>query len=546
MEMTLLTENNSGFDFYPTPKTLIDKMINGIDWRMVTTILEPSAGKGDIAKAVKQACIDCYSYRRYGDNINVNIDCIEKDTNLQHILTGEGFRVVYNDFLKFNTYKKYDLIIMNPPFSEGAAHLLKALKMQKDGGNIICLLNAETIKNPYTQQRKELVEILKTYNADIEYIENSFSEAERKTDVEIALIKVVIPKVVQESDIYERLKKSSKLDEYMDIQHTDIAVNDFVQAIVAQFNNEVGSGVELLRQYYNLIPYTLKGFDADDSWENSPMLKITFSSESSYNSVSVNEYVKAVRLKYWKALFANKKFMGRLTSSLQDEYRGMVDRLKDYDFNEYNIDMLVKDMNSKLNKSIEDTIMDMFDTLSCEHSYYKDSSNNIHYYNGWCSNKAHKINKKVILPCYGVYDEWRGSYTFRSYKAVEILRDIEKVLDFLDGDMTSNVDLSGVIEAAKENPKNIKCKYFTVTFYKKGTVHIVFDNLELLEKFNIYAAKNRKWLPPYYGTKSYNDMSAEDKKVIDEFQGKENYNKVMQNTKYYLQSTDIPMIAVGA
>ena len=35
-------------EFYPTPALLVQKMIDGIDWKMVKTILEPSAGNGDI------------------------------------------------------------------------------------------------------------------------------------------------------------------------------------------------------------------------------------------------------------------------------------------------------------------------------------------------------------------------------------------------------------------------------------------------------------------------------------------------------------------
>ena len=37
-----------GIQFYPTLETLVDKMINKVDWSNVTSILEPSAGKGDI------------------------------------------------------------------------------------------------------------------------------------------------------------------------------------------------------------------------------------------------------------------------------------------------------------------------------------------------------------------------------------------------------------------------------------------------------------------------------------------------------------------
>lgn len=53
---------------------------------------------------------------------------------------------------------------MNPPFSNGEQHLLKALELQKSGGHIICLLNAETLNNPFTLARKELLRVLEEKN----------------------------------------------------------------------------------------------------------------------------------------------------------------------------------------------------------------------------------------------------------------------------------------------------------------------------------------------------------------------------------------------
>lgn len=94
-------------EFYPTPRWLVEKMIYGVDFKMVSTILEPSAGKGDIVDLVKEKKEDRY----YGKPFD--IDVIELDDNLVHILKGKNYRVVYNDFLTFHTYKKYDLIIMN-------------------------------------------------------------------------------------------------------------------------------------------------------------------------------------------------------------------------------------------------------------------------------------------------------------------------------------------------------------------------------------------------------------------------------------------------
>ena len=52
---------------------------------------------------------------------------------------------------------------------------------------------------------------------------------------------------------------------------------------------------------------------------------------------------------------------------------------------------------------------------------------------------------------------------------------------------------------AQKNTKNIETKYFTVTFYKKGTAHLVFRDDDLLEKFNIFAGGRKGWLPPCYG-----------------------------------------------
>lgn len=534
----LISENTIKDEFYPTPEKLANKMLDGIDWDFVQTVLEPSAGKGNLIKAAIQK--HKHSQRSYRVN-ELDIDCIELDQNLQHILKGEGYRVIADDFLKYETYKRYDLILMNPPFSEGDKHLLKALKMQRRGGSIVCLLNAEMIKNPYSNNRRELNKVLNNYHAQIEYVSHAFKSAERKTDVEIAVIKIAIPQAKEESDIYDNLKKSKNLDEYLNIRNTDIALNDFIKAAVAQFNVEAGAGVELIRQYRNLTPYISKVINPKEPYQEEPLLTlIANDGRSRYRSIGVNEYLKLTRLKYWEALLTNPKFVGKLTSNLQSEYHDMVQKLKDYDFSEYNINMIAADMNININRGIEDTIMSMFDRLTCDHAYYPECKNNVHYYNGWSHNKAHRINKKVILPAYGVWNTWDKK--FRSYQAKDMLQDIEKVLDFLDGNMTANVDLSSAIEAARENPKNIRCKYFTVTFYKKGTVHIVFDNLELLEKFNIYAAKNRKWLPPYYGKKEYSEMNTEEKAVVNEFQGEKVYSKVMKNKGYYFQDVKVPQL----
>ena len=141
-------------DFYPTPNHVISKMLQGIEWRNISSILEPSAGKGDLCNGISQKI----KLNTYGDdkleNAKRKIDTIEINPMLQHILKGEGYRVVHDDFLTFSTFKKYDLIVANFPFSDGEKHLNKALELQKDGGSIVCLIGAETIKI-YTQKKEK-------------------------------------------------------------------------------------------------------------------------------------------------------------------------------------------------------------------------------------------------------------------------------------------------------------------------------------------------------------------------------------------------------
>ncbi len=578
-EVTAYTKSDE--QFYPTPPEIAEKMLDGIDLRFVGTVLEPSAGKGDLLTALAKK-YKIYSYSSYG-NESLDVDCIEIDPYLREILKynfseerkqeieeeidtikkkrtydyeaheytklsfedeiqllileeqereffTNGIHVVHDDFLTYQAYKHYDLILMNPPFADGDRHLLKALDIQKRGGGIVCLLNAETLRNPYTQTRRDLLTLLNKYGAEVKYIDDAFKTAERRANVDVAIVKVNIPEEQETSDIFERLKEAENYEEF-DPEATELTVSDYIKAAIAGFNLEVKAGLELIRQYKALTPYIMNSLDKNNKYASA---MLTLKTGRDRDAASENEYVKSVRCKYWTALLHNPKFTDKLTSKLQNEYRERVGKLIDYDFTEFNISVLSAEMNSKIKTGIENEIIAMFDRLTEEHSYYPEFSKNRHYYNGWKTNKAHKIGKKVILPCHGVFSEW--SDRLDTHDAAGTLSDIEKILNFLDGNMTAEVDLWNTIQRHFDThtTKNIPLKFFTVTFYKKGTVHITFTNPELIERFNIYAAQQKNWLPPSYGKKAYKDMDEEEKTVIDSFQGEKAYNNVMQKTGYYL------------
>ena len=526
-----------GKEFYPTPKEFIKKIFEDFNIEKNNrqlydmSILEPSAGRGDICDSIKEY------FWRYSTSLD--IDCIELDNDLRNVLKGKDYRVVFNDFLKFNTYKHYDLIVMNPPFSEGDLHLKKALSLIKDGGQVICILNAETIRNPYTNSRKSLVNMLNELNADIRYYENTFSEADRKTTVEVAVIYVKVENKVYESTFLSQMKKKHYADFTERRDDKALALPNSIANAIIQYNIDIETGIRFIKEYRSLSTTLKDSFTSDYT---NPIINLSIGRK---NEVSVNAFVREVREKYWSALFKNPDFTKQMTSNLQSKYTSKINELRDYDFNEYNIREIKLNITQNLIRGVEDCIISLFDELSRQYSWY-DNSENIHYYNGWKTNKSWIINKKVVMP----YNAFRDSYSFTQHKTAKELNfdygfsqklsDIEKVLNYLDDGTSIPINLHNALECAKKSAqtKKIELKHFTITVFKKGTCHIEFTNLKALKKLNIYGSQHKGWLPPAYGQKAYNDMTEEEKAVIDEFEGKDSYDNTLINKEYYLSGAE--------
>lgn len=175
----------------------MEQICKDIQWDQIHTILEPSAGKGNIVdflkevenKGITKSIRLSDGMRNFKQNLDFDIDVIEIEEDLQNILEGKKYRLVHDNFLTFATFKHYDLIIMNPPFCNAEKHLLKAIQLQKKyGGNIVCILNAETIRNPYSLERKRLAQMLEEYDAEIKFYEEAFSHSEHPTDVSVAVV----------------------------------------------------------------------------------------------------------------------------------------------------------------------------------------------------------------------------------------------------------------------------------------------------------------------------------------------------------------------
>lgn len=528
-------------DFYPTPANLISNMLSGVDLDRAHTVLEPSAGKGDIAKYLRKI-------RDSRDRRSFDIDAVEIDTDLQHVLKGEGFRVIHNDFLTFDTFKRYDLVIMNPPFSNGDRHLLHGLKFIKGGGQLVCLLNAETIRNPFSNPRQVLARRLSELKADIRFIEQAFADAERPTGVEIAVVRVDMPGDGGDSIILDHLRpaQDSRIP-YADPDNPLVS-SDRIRALAEHFANEAEAGVRLIREYRAVSGFMLKG-----AREKGGILELMVkggqaAGEDGDKRGMETNFLMELRHRYWETLFSVPEFTDKLTTEVQHSLHSRIHEFAHYDFTLYNIYSLFLEMSSALLSNIKKAIYDLFEDCTHRH-HYAEYSKNIHYYDGWKTNKAFKVNKKVILPFHmgDFYWNWgQGGQFSIPYDMKRKLCDMEKVFDYLAGTCAAgHAGLALALDAAgKEGRRRgIDARHFRISLFKKGTCHIEFKDPEMVKKFNIFGSRQKGWLPPGYGETRYDDLDSEARDVIDSFEGRESYIQTVQRSGFYLLSdADAPML----
>lgn len=525
--------SNSGF--YPTPSKLAGKMLSCVDWATVFSILEPSAGKGDLADAVSRFVEDTRNSRRvFIHQREPYIDCIERDSDLAALLRGKGLLVVHDDFLTFHTRKQYDLCVMNPPFDCGDEHLLKALSLMERGGQIVCLLNAETIRNPYTNRRKLLVQNLREHHAHIEFIENAFAHAQRPTDVEIALVYVNIPRKENTSDILSSLRRASENSAENSEQAGYLDSSDWLQNMIDGFEFEAKLGEKIINEFSALRPF----FERGENYSK-PLLSLEVGIKNTGNNASMlNAYLFGLRTKYWGNLLRRPELTEKMTSAMQQDYNSKIETLSEYDFSRYNIETVTREIAAQLSRGVEESILDLFEKFSTKHSWYPESENNIHYYNGWATNKAHKVGMKVIIPSNGVHATYGGGLD--AWKVNCLISDLERAMNYLDrGETSFHTPIDHAVRIANADYTNkADFTYFTCTFYKKGTCHIKFkpEASRIIDRLNIFAGQKKNWLPPTYGKKHYADMTAEEQAVIDDFQGADSYEKTISDPSMLITS----------
>ena len=498
-------------DLYPTPEHLVSKMLSKVDFRnkQVKNILEPSAGLGHIIDYINK---DLNRYKSY------NISAIEIDNKCRNQLLLKNINIIDSDFLLYNGLEQFDLIIANFPFSDGDKHLHKAIDIMFSG-QIVCLINAETIKNPFSNSRKELIQKLKRLNASIDFIENAFVDAERKTGVEVALIYIQKYQNV-ETEIFNDMAQSE--DTFEDLQESkEVATRENIRNIVQRYNQDketvTNQIMDFYKNYKKVSKYLTLAVVGEDIQKHSSSVSQETKDLTELMKSKLNNFATKLKRDYWLQAMQLDEIKGKLTSKKRSELVSKLNQYANMDFTESNIKIFIENLVAEYPKMIEEAILDMFEKFT----YYafrdgrnvnNEYSKNIHLFSGWKTNTAYKVNKKIILP-------FRAEYGNRLYgEKQDFLNDIDMVFNYFDDKglenklleyveptgYKQNISTTNTAEIvqgylSKGETKNIPTRYFNITFYLKGTVHLVFNDLDMLRRFNIYVGKKKSWLPSDYG-----------------------------------------------
>lgn len=493
MSKNVLKYLNIRNQFYKTPKDLIYDILYEIRHKHLFNdveeirFLEPCAGDGAICELIKEEFEN-----------KVIIDAIEIENVLRENLKGKGFNVVGEDFESYESIPFYNLIIMNPPFNKGDKFLLKAYEHLTNNGVLVCILNAETIKNPYTKDREILKNLIDKCGYT-KFLENSFSEAERETNVEIAIVFLKKPNYETEFDFFGNINPKVLSDEEKIIfqlkQQTEsgeIMTFNKVDNAIALYRNcvkQIFEGINTINQIKTGLSYLdkeAKEFDIkiDD------FLKVILENNA---EDAREESIKIIRKLGWSYVIKFCNMDKYLFHRQKNDFYNKIDKGSvALPFTKDNISQFFSNIFNSRDQYFKQGIVDLFEEITGKHSGNR-------FGEGWKTNKNWKIGKKIIV-------DWGIRFDYNSFStlygdSMQWLDDLDKVVRLIknyEGSYTIKESLNnrfrviGRIEKGQKFYNETETAYFCIKFYKKGSLHITFKDDYILEQLNVIGAKTRK------------------------------------------------------
>ena len=489
-----------GKDFYPSPEKVCEVLIKGIPLKTGLKILEPSAGNGNIIEYYINELIKYYE-QKYGfykyfseenlkKEIKQTIFAIEINTDLRNILEGKNIcKIVDKNFLFHNPDIYYDWIIMNPPYSDGIEHIIKALEIRsKIGCGIRCIINSVYIDDNSTIRKERFNNLIRANNVQITNLGNIFVDAERSTNIDICLLHFETIDMSKEFNYkFEYQTENFNYNSLIDSFDPTLNLNkfDIIESIVNQYEQSK----EALKEYFRAVD-KLKFYTNNITEPSFDLIKVLNDNTKELNKKEYELIMKDIRLQAWKELINQTKLNELMTSTVKDEFIKFQDTESNFAFNQYNIDELCNNLLANKYNIFMKSISDIFDYMTTYH--YKNKL----IVEGWKTNDPFKINIKCIFP--NVLNKYNVS-TCINHNFRNKLEDIEKTLCFIKNINYNQIKpqlLHTLLWTDNDCEFGIKYNsyFFEFILYKKGTLHIKFNDIDLYNQLNKLAWRQKNWI----------------------------------------------------
>jgi hypothetical protein len=497
-----------GHQFYPTTDDIAQKVYRQFNVKSGDRILDPSAGDGALLKPFIR---HSYEGSRYGRGYSFY--AIELDPELRVILdSGKitikecswekdhplNIRVIGSDFMDFcEPGLEFDAIAMNPPFDAGAKHVLKAWELLAPKGRLVALLNAETLRNPYSSERQQLQALVDGYGM-AEELGRCFSDSRNPTEVEVVMITLDKPKREKVIDFGTMPFEVDAVDP-KEFAANPLAHTSSIKNLVAQYK----AAEAVLVQRHELqskLDFYLKGI-------NSVSISAEAHGKGDRLKLDGNlaEQVAVLKARFWNTVFTKTSMGEKTTTGFRKEFDAFVKSQSIMAFTEGNILEVLHTFFGNREQIMERCLLEVFDKATAYHEKNKVAE-------GWKTNKSWKINNVIIHPYAVEHDQWGGWKV--GYRQYDFFQDLDNVLGWLSGVDISAPEFKGTLDAIREHCSACSSGYkkqtirdytgwqdsefFEFKMFKKGTVHLKFKDQYMLNDFNQMAAKGKKWLGAGY------------------------------------------------
>lgn len=447
-------------DFFPTPRQVIDQMLVGVDVHN-KICLEPSAGKGDIVDALFE----------YGAS---RVITCELNAQLQKTLNSRS-EFLTSDFLtvQASEISHVNLIVMNPPFSADEKHILHAFDIMPNGCELIALCNANTVKYPNFGGRKTLDYIVKS-NGYATYIGKAFDSAERKTDVDIAIVRLF-----KHGTGENEFEGFFDLDDAEETQSNGIMAYNEIRDVV---NRYVGA-VKLYDtvQENELLMNKLIGIFPTHSYDDK--LRFKFQLKQEDVARDRQQFKITVQKAAWKYIFNKMNMSKYMTRGVMADINAFVETQTNVPFTMRNVFKMLEIIQGTAGSRFDKALLDVFDKFT---EHYHDNRFRVE---GWKTNSSYMLNRKIIVP-YIFERSWKGDQKLSpNYNGRHaMIDDLNKVLCNLSGTDFNNIREAYMYLKSKEIKPNTwyQWGFFRFKGFIKGTIH-----LEFIDE-NLWCLVNRK------------------------------------------------------